>query len=77
MRHKFFVIHNRRVLYARSQRGLSRRLGQGWLANHSLEIGIHDDLSVVAQVDRIEFCELLPPGLHMRYIDFVALQVIT
>src|SRR6266446_1928646 len=76
MRCIFFVVYERRGLHSRCHRRLGRCWRQSGLPSHPVEIGIHDDLAVIAQVHRFELVELLPPLLHMRHVGLVALQII-
>jgi len=76
MGYVFFVIHDGRGLYSRGHGCLGCCGRQSGLASHSCEVGIHDDLAVVAEVHRFELVELLPPLLHMCLVGFVALQII-
>ncbi len=63
-------------LYPGCHRFLRGFGGKRGLLHRALQIGIHDDLPVVAQVHRFQFVELLLPFLQVRDVDFVALEVV-
>ena len=76
MGHIFFIIDDSGGFDPGGHGRFGCRRSQGGLPGHPVQIGIDDDLSVIAQVDRFEFVELLTPLLHMGYIGRVALQII-
>ena len=46
------------------------------LLDGAAQVGVHDDLAVVTQVDRLQLVELLAPLLQVRLIDLVAIEII-
>ena len=76
MRHILFIVHDSRRLHSCRHRGFRRCRGENRWPSDPFKIGIHDDLPVVPQINRLELIELLPPLLYVRDIGFVALQEI-
>ena len=76
MRHIFFIIHDGRGLHPRRHRRLCGSCGKGRGPSDPFEIGVHDDLPVVPQVNRLELVELLAPLLYVRDVGLVAMQEI-
>ena len=76
MRYILLIVHDRRILDSGRHRRLRGSRRQRRRTPDPFEIGVHDNLPVIAQIDGLQLVELLPPLLHVRDIDFVALQII-
>lgn len=76
MRHILFIVHDGGGLHSCRHRGFRRRRGENRWPSNPFEIGIHDDLPVVPQVNGLELVELLAPLLYVRDVGLVAMQEI-
>ena len=76
MRHILFIVHDGGRLHSCRHRRFRRRRCQCRRPSNPFKIGIHDDLSVVPQVNGLELVELLAPLLYVRDVGLAAMQEI-
>ena len=70
----FLVVDDGGGFHACRDRGLGGCGSESGLAGHTVQIGIHNNLAVIAEIDRFQFVELLTPLLDVGDVGLVARQ---